>query len=604
MRQLPSTVACSNQAVHPGPMPRGDMAKELRHWSVYCSLRALRAGASGGLVDLFEDYLESLVSLGVGSVTVGECEGAGIAERYSRRIRGLRSQFWTDDVLTSAREENSWLQRERPSHVLYPYPFYHNLYSRHSGVVDWCAWTRTIVCIPDLQHLVLPEYFTATERKDRDELFNEALERATSVFTISHTSSEAMFAAYISCCEQPPVVFPHGKGARGGESSKASHVLYPANDWRHKNHPVLLEAWSQLRAAGDCIPLVLTGARGKLSPPMNQRIRESNLEGIVEDRAYVQREELNELLRNARCLIFPSLFEGFGMPILEAMEKGIPVVCSRIPVFEEVAGEAAAYFAPDSVGELAMVVRDVWKDEARRERMTALGRARARRFTAERTGEALRAVLGGQVSGERTTRSLDRLNGWKLILPDGRNLLAGKYEQLGRIVGRWPGTDLFLLDAWVDKEGREEDRVRHWDDPEVYHSGQYVWVPDAGALVANRIAATGDETVAEMAMRIEARGGVVRVLKGRWGEGETNSLVAWRSAVEARWCWMGEGWAKRTAGWVWEALLCEHARKSPWVRVLYGLWSWLLQGGESRRAMARSLLLTLLPLLVTEGRDE
>lgn len=585
-------------------MQEGEIEEDLGQWSVYCSLRALRAGASGGLVDLFEDYLARLLELGVAGVTVGECEGARIAERYSRRIRGLQSQFWTDDVLISAREENAWLQREKPTHVLYPYPFYHNLYSRHSGVEDWQEWTRAVVCIPDVQHLAFPRYFTATERKDRDELFNEALERATRVFTISESSSESLLEAYGTCHERAPIAWPHGKGASTWKSGNGTHVLYPANDWPHKNHTVLLEAWSILQAENQRIPLVLTGARGKLSPDLKDQIAAWNLGGVIEDRDYVAREELDALVQHARCLIFPSLFEGFGMPILEAMEKGIPVVCSRIPVLEEVAGEAAAYFDPHSGKSVAKVINEVWNDAARRKGMIALGRARARHYGPKRTATSLKVILSLQGGEDPVGQRQAKLENWNLILPPGRQLIKGKRTELERIVGRWPGTDLFLLDAQVDEYGKKADAQRQWDDPGVYHSDRFVWQPQAGALVGQHVEAVSAMSAAELAMRIEAEKGVVRVLKGRWCEGRCDALALWKGAIEARWNWVGDEWLERTPVWIWESLVRARVGDQPWVVPLYGLWRRLLYGGEAGKAMARSLLLASLPWLVSDHDEE
>jgi len=584
-------------------MQEGETEEGPGQWSVYCSLRALRAGSSGGLVDLFEDYLTRLLELGVAGVTVGECEGARIAERYSRRIRGLQSQFWKDDVLISAREENAWLQREKPTHVLYAYPFYHNLYSCHSGVEGWQEWTRTIVCIPDVQHLTLPEYFCATERKDRDELFNEALEHATTVFTISDTSSKALRRAYGACRDKPPVVWPYRKGGGRGRVGAGKHILYPANDWQHKNHQLLLQAWLLLCADGAEIPLILTGSRGQLTPPLRERIRANGLQGMVEDKAYVGREELDHLVENARCLVFPSLFEGFGMPILEAMEKGVPVICSRLPVFEEVAGEAAAYFHPEDADELARVVREVWTDTSRRDRMVALGRARARRYTPERTEAALEEVFRWKKSDDaKSNRS--GWEGWQLVLPKGRSLMKGKEADLARIVRRWPATDLFLLDAAVDEKGEAQDHLRQWNDPDVYHSSRFLWLPTAGAVGGERIAAAGDLEVADLAMRVEMQGGVVRVFKGHWCEGQTESLAAWRRAIDARWRWVGEGWAERTAEWVWEKLIEKHAAGQPWVHLMFRIWRRLLRRGPLSRTLAGSLLGASLPWLVPEDTSE
>src|SRR5205814_9583793 len=133
-------------------------------------------------------------------------------------------------------------------------------------------------------------------------------------------------------------------------------------------------------------PLVAAG-------PVRDRSLASQLEQAGADlRGYVPRDELAELYRGAACLVFPSRYEGFGLPVVEAMASGTPVVAAPDAALREVAGDAAVFAEP---GALADGVR---RALAERERLVAAGLERARRFTREgaarRTVAVYREVLG------------------------------------------------------------------------------------------------------------------------------------------------------------------------------------------------------------------
>ena len=115
---------------------------------------------------------------------------------------------------------------------------------------------------------------------------------------------------------------------RPGDEEREPFLLYPARPWPHKNHARLFEAFASLREERPELRLVLTGGghEGRPVPPG------------VEVRGLVPGEELASLYRRTACLVFPSLYEGFGQPPLEAMASGAPVAASNIPAIAEVAG--------------------------------------------------------------------------------------------------------------------------------------------------------------------------------------------------------------------------------------------------------------------------
>ena len=141
-------------------------------------------------------------------------------------------------------------------------------------------------------------------------------------------------------------------------------LLYPARPWPHKNHARLFEAFARLRARRPNLRLVLTGEGEYGALPAG-----------VEARGRVSRDELVRLYQGAAALVFPSLYEGFGMPVLEAMACGCPVACSNVTSLPEVAGDAARLFDPRDVG---------------RHRCRARGRARRCGSRGSRAGSSAR----------------------------------------------------------------------------------------------------------------------------------------------------------------------------------------------------------------------
>ena len=155
---------------------------------------------------------------------------------------------------------------------------------------------------------------------------------------------------------------------RPGTEEREPFLLYPADNWPHKNHARLIEAFTRIREARPELRLVLVGAR---------------LETItaapgVEVRGYVSQDELAGLYRTATALVFPSLHETFGLPPLEAMASGCPVVVSRAGSLPEICGDAARYFDPRSTDEMVEAILDVVDHPAE---LIAKGLEQAKRYT-------------------------------------------------------------------------------------------------------------------------------------------------------------------------------------------------------------------------------
>jgi glycosyltransferase involved in cell wall biosynthesis len=229
----------------------------------------------------------------------------------------------------------------------------------------------SVVTLHDLQHLDLPQLFARAERAFRSVYYHRSARAAQRVVV----PSEFVRARAVELLGLDPArirVIPHGIDHTRfsiGAEEREPFLLYPARAWPHKNHVLLYEAFALLRRERPELRLVLTGGGHSGDAP----------EG-VEVRGHVSQDELVSLYRRAAALVFPSRYEGFGQPVLEAMACGSPVACSDVPPLVEIAGGAARTFPPDDAEAIAAAVRDVLADPGSyRER----GLARAAAFTWE-----------------------------------------------------------------------------------------------------------------------------------------------------------------------------------------------------------------------------
>ncbi len=264
---------------------------------------------------------------------------------------------------------------------------------RRFGTLDAVHYPLTIalppleapsaVTVHDLQHLDHPELFSRAERLFRARTHEGSARRADAVIV----PSQFVRRRAIELLGLPPErvhAIPWGVDHdrfRPGDEEREQFLLYPARPWPHKNHARLFDAFALLRGERPELRLVLTGGGHEGRP----------VPAGVEVRGLVSGEELASLYRRTACLVFPSLYEGFGQPPLEAMASGAPVAASNVPAIAEACGDAAALFEPNEIEDIAAVVSGVLDAP---ERFAAAGLERASRFTWEETARRHEAVYG------------------------------------------------------------------------------------------------------------------------------------------------------------------------------------------------------------------
>jgi glycosyltransferase involved in cell wall biosynthesis len=174
---------------------------------------------------------------------------------------------------------------------------------------------------------------------------------------------------------------------------RGDYILHAGTVHPRKNLARLIEAFAQLRGDFPELQLVLAGARGWLAEPIERQVRDLGLGGAVVLPGYVAAEDLAALLSGARAYAFPSLYEGFGFPALEAQACGVPLVAARASSLPEVAGEAALYVDPHSVADIARGLRAVLTDAGLRAELIARAPANLARFSWTRAAREVLAVL-------------------------------------------------------------------------------------------------------------------------------------------------------------------------------------------------------------------
>jgi len=177
------------------------------------------------------------------------------------------------------------------------------------------------------------------------------------------------------------------------------YSLYVGTIEPRKNLDVLLDAYAMLpKAMRLQWPLVLIGFHGWRSEQLHARIESAVSEGWVRYLGFVNADELPLIYAGARIFVFPSLYEGFGLPILEAMASGIPVVCSNASTLPEVAGDAAAMCEPQDVDTLSDLIKMGLEDDIWRNKAISKGILQAAGFSWQRCAEETAAVYREVIS--------------------------------------------------------------------------------------------------------------------------------------------------------------------------------------------------------------
>jgi glycosyltransferase involved in cell wall biosynthesis len=319
---------------------------------------------------------------------------AALARREWVRWRGrLRAALRLPDCRTPEVSALRWLA-DAGAEVAVSFPGY-----IHSDLYP----LRHVLVVPDIQHEYLPEFFTPAALAERRRIYTDSARRADHICAISEFTRRTLIEKIGVPAEKVTTVplaadsIFTPEGSEAGETDRVlgkyrlnrGYLYFPAHTWHHKNHLAAIEAFRILRDRGvtDAV-LVCSGEPREAQPALESAIGKAGLQDQVRFLGYCPRRDLPSLYRGAGCLFFPSLFEGFGMPVLEAMASGCPAVCSNTTSLPEIAAGAALLVDPKDPEAMASALQTVLTDPDLRGHMVERGLRRAadfswRRYTLE-----------------------------------------------------------------------------------------------------------------------------------------------------------------------------------------------------------------------------
>lgn len=304
--------------------------------------------------------------------------------------------------------ENTWLIRRCRKRKI-------DLLHHGGGTMPVVHTTRSVLTVHDLQYLYYPEYFTRTKLQYLKTMVPRSAEAARLVLVPSEFTRRTVIER-LHIDPSIVIVVPHGislreRAAVPGDVRERYDIpgdffIYPAAPYPHKNHLLLLKAFARLLKIHPDTTLVLTGAKAwtewSLAKEMNERIGREIGELRIGDRVrslgYIPSTDLEALYAEAAALTFPSHFEGFGAPALEAMARGCPVIAADVTALPEVVDEYGLLVSPDNAEEWSNAMAQMLEEEELRSTLAKRGRERAAEFSWDRSAgileDAYRHALG------------------------------------------------------------------------------------------------------------------------------------------------------------------------------------------------------------------
>jgi len=326
-----------------------------------------------------------------------------ICERYPIAVAPVSG--WSRPARVAA--EATWLARQARAERL---AFVHHL----GGTMPLRESVPGVVTIHDLQPFTHPEYFRPVKRAYLGVTVPRSVRRAIVVVALSEFTRRDV-AERMGIDPERILLVPPGIDRRGArdqaEMARVRRVfglgdrpffLYPTITYPHKNHVTLVRAFARLAASNREAMLVLTGGVGASERDVRAEIELQGLGDRVVRAGRIPRRDLDGLFEAASALTFPSHYEGFGIPVLEAMSHRLPVLASSSTALPEVVGDGGVLLDPDDVEAWAEAMGRIIDEPEHRADLSRRAEARAAGFTWEASAQALGAVY--RLARERTSR--------------------------------------------------------------------------------------------------------------------------------------------------------------------------------------------------------
>ncbi len=273
----------------------------------------------------------------------------------------------------------------------------------------------TVISIMDVSYLRFPELFHSSDLYQLRNWTKYSVSHAKAVLTISNSSKDDIIKSYGIHSDRVHVIYPGikqiappaGRAGNGKErivtmkelkekySLNDNFVLFVGTLQPRKNIERLVESFSILLRDNKHkdLQLVLVGKKGWLYEPILESPQKYGVKDSVKFLDYVPNDDLPELYKNARCYVLPSLYEGFGLPVLEAMKYDCPVITSNVSSLPEAGGDAALYIDPMDATNIAETIKKVIGSEKLRQDMIEKGRKQISKFSWEKAAKETLGVL-------------------------------------------------------------------------------------------------------------------------------------------------------------------------------------------------------------------
>jgi alpha-1,3-rhamnosyl/mannosyltransferase len=295
----------------------------------------------------------------------------------SGRVRGVR-----------VAAENSWLARQgRDVDVV------HHM----GGTLPMVQGVPGVLTIHDLQPFDMPENFTITKRTYLQRSIPRSVRRAAGVIAPSEFVRRGIVDRFgvdparvhlAPWGVEPPTTQVSVAQVQARYGLPRRWFVFPSFTWNHKNHGLLLRAFATVAAREHDVMLVLTGGEGPAEHHVRDQVAAMGLRGRVRRTGLIPRRDVLAIVRGAVALTWPSRYEGFGLPVLEAMSLGTPVLSSDAAALPEVTGGAATLLGVDDPQAWDEAMTRMLQDGEERARLAAAGREHVAAFTWRRTADA------------------------------------------------------------------------------------------------------------------------------------------------------------------------------------------------------------------------
>jgi alpha-1,3-rhamnosyl/mannosyltransferase len=255
----------------------------------------------------------------------------------------------------------------------------------------------------------MPENFGAMKRTWLGRMIPRSVYSASGIVTPSRFTASRITDLF-GVAEDRIHVVPFGleptRVVSGPPPADGPVFLYPAIAYPHKRHVDLVDAFSILRVDHPQARLILTGGEGPLTAEVRDQIDAAGLNDAISMPGRIPRDELMVLMSSSTAVVIPSEYEGFGLPALEAMSLGTPVIVADAGSSPEVVGTAGIVVPPRQPAALALAMRSLTVDPQERSRLSEAGPIRAATFEWKRSGQALVSAYRDALTAVHQTDSL------------------------------------------------------------------------------------------------------------------------------------------------------------------------------------------------------